>query len=81
MLNKSEQIARLLKSGQDKKALSLAAKFFDRSGETKIYQQAVSAINNQGFYKQIGKDPVAMHASAISLLRERFVRGGAKDIA
>ena len=61
-----------LASGDNKKALSIASKFFDRSDKTKLYKQAQSAFNNPSFYIQIGKDPAAITDSAIADLRLRF---------
>lgn len=73
MQSKSDKIRAALISGETNKALSLASKFFDRSDETRLYQQAQSAANNPSFYRQIGKDPDAIVNNAIAALTQRFL--------
>lgn len=72
METKTNQIKGLLDAGQVNKAISIASKFFDRSEDTKLFKQAQAAIQNPGFYKQIGKDPDAIVAQATELLAKRF---------
>jgi hypothetical protein len=38
-------------------ALRIAARFFDRSNDTKMFKRGMTAHNNPGFYWQLGKDP------------------------
>lgn len=73
MKTKTDQIAAALASGDNRKALSLAARFFDRSDETLLYKQAQGAANNPRFYRQIGKDPDAIVDAAVTALRSRFL--------
>ena len=73
MQSKSSKIAAHLASGDTKRALAMASRFFDRSDETQLYKQAQAAANNPGFYRQIGKDPEAIVAEAIAHLQARFL--------
>jgi hypothetical protein len=73
METKSNKIAAALRNGDERKAISLASKFFDRSEETRLYQQAQSAVNNPAFYRQIGKDPDVIIAQAVEVLTRRFL--------
>jgi hypothetical protein len=38
-------------------ALRIAARFFDRSEETKAFKRGMDAHDNPGFYRQLAKDP------------------------
>jgi hypothetical protein len=38
-------------------ALRIAARFFDRSVDTKTFKRGMDAHNNPDFYRQLGKDP------------------------
>ena len=69
---KSDKIKAALISGDKVRAISIASKFFDRSEDTRLYQQAQAAIGNPGFYRQIGKDPDAIIAAAVESLNHRF---------
>ncbi len=73
MDTKTAQIIRALEAGDDRKAVSLASRFFDRSEATLLYKQAQGAANNPRFYRQIGKDPDAIIGAAVSNLRARFL--------
>lgn len=73
MQSKSDKIREALRAGETGKAISLASKFFDRSGETRVYQQAQSANTNPAFYRQIGKDPDAIVRDAVAALTLRFL--------
>jgi hypothetical protein len=35
----------------------IAARFFDRSNDTKTFKRGINAYNNPSFYRQLGKDP------------------------
>src|SRR5262245_64785929 len=49
-------------------ALRIAARFFDRSTDTKTFKRGINAYNNPGFYRQLGKDPEQLMAAAFELL-------------
>jgi hypothetical protein len=70
---KSDKIKAALISGDKVRAISIASKFFDRSEDTRLYQQAQSAANNPAFYRQIGKDPEAIVDAAVAALSHRFL--------
>jgi len=71
-VSKSDRIRSLLKAGMSDEALSIAAKFYDASDDTKAYKRAVSAKNNPSFYKQIGKDPDEIYKNGLTLIQSRF---------
>jgi hypothetical protein len=52
--------------------LRIAARFFDRSAETKIFKRGIDAYNNPSFYRQLGKDPDQLVAAALELLARKF---------
>ena len=53
-------------------ALRIAARFFDRSGATKAFKRGMTAHNNPGFYRQLGKDPDLLLRTALELLARKF---------
>jgi len=53
-------------------ALRIAARFFDRSAETKTFKRGMAAHNNPGFYRQLGAEPEEIIANALNLLAHRF---------
>jgi hypothetical protein len=72
MKQKTAIIRESLESGNERKALSVAAKFFDRSAETQLFKRAQSAINNPSLYRQMGHNPDAIFADAIAAMRAKF---------
>jgi len=52
--------------------LRIAARFFDRSSDTKTFKRGMDAYNNPGFYRQLGKDPNQLMAAALELLAKKF---------
>lgn len=72
MKSKTRMIADMLDAGNDRKALSIAAKFFDRSDDTNLFKRAQSAVNNPQLYAQMKIDPEALYLQAVHRLRERF---------
>jgi hypothetical protein len=54
-----------------------AARFFDRLVDTKSFKRGMDAYNNPSFYRQIGKDPQQLTASALESLATKFVMQGA----
>ena len=53
-------------------ALRIAARFFDRSPDTKAFKRGMDAYNNPGFYLQLGKDPEQLTTAALQLLAKKF---------
>ena len=53
-------------------ALRIAARFFDRSADTRSFKRGMDAHNHPGFYRQVGKDPEQLLAEALENLAIRF---------
>jgi len=53
----------------------IAARFFDRSAETKIFKRGMDAHNNPAFYRQIGKEPEQISRNVLNVLARRFGLG------
>jgi len=56
MICKSDQIRAAWAAGDRIGALRIAARFFDRSSDTKTFKRGMAAYNNPAFYRQLGKD-------------------------
>ena len=54
-------------------ALRIAARFFDRSADTKTFKRGMDAHNNPDFYRQLGKEPEQITQDAIETLAKRFI--------
>jgi len=72
MKSKSQKIRDALAAGDRIAALRIAAHFYDRSANTLTYKRGLDAYNHPAFYRQIGKDPEKMTATAIVLLETNF---------
>ncbi|MBI1649864.1 hypothetical protein [Hyphomicrobium sulfonivorans] len=72
MRSKTDQIRNAWAAGDKIAALRIASKFFDLSEETMTFQRGYQAHINPAFFKQIGKDPEALTATAISALAAKF---------
>jgi hypothetical protein len=72
MNTKTDQIRAACGAGDQIGALRIAARFFDRSSDTKIFKRGMDAYNNPGFYRQLGKDPAEIVHGALDLLAKRF---------
>jgi hypothetical protein len=53
-------------------ALRIAARFFDRSADTKSFKRGIAAHNYPNFYRQVGKNPEHIVAEALEKLARRF---------
>jgi hypothetical protein len=69
---KTAQIRAAWFAGDRIGALRIAARFFDRPIDTVTFKRGMSAQNNPGFYRQLGKDPDQMVAVALELLAKKF---------
>jgi hypothetical protein len=69
---KTDQIRAAWAAGDRKGALRIAARFFDRSNDTKIFKRGIDAYNNPSFYRQLGKDPQQIVRDALDVLAKRF---------
>jgi hypothetical protein len=72
MTSKSQMIRDALASGDHISALRIAAHFYDRSTDTLTYKRGLDAHNHPDFYRQIGKDPERLTATALELLETNF---------
>ena len=59
-------------AGDKTGALRIAARFHDRSAETKAFQRAANAVNNPGFYRQLGRDPDELREAAYDAMAKKF---------
>src|SRR5262249_36766609 len=69
---KSDQIRAAWHAGDRIGALRIAARFFDRSIETRTFKRGIDAYNNPTFYRQLGKDPERLITVALELLAKKF---------
>jgi hypothetical protein len=69
---KSDEIRAAWQAGDRIGALRIAARFFDRSVDTLAFKRCMSAHNNPGFYRQLGKDPEQIVRDALGALAKRF---------
>jgi hypothetical protein len=69
---KTDKIRAAWAAGDRMSALRIAARFFDRSADTKAFKRGMDAHNNLGFYRQLGKDPAQLVRSALEVLARRF---------
>jgi hypothetical protein len=52
--------------------LRIAARFFDRSAATKMFQRGMDAYHHPEFYRQLGKEPHELVEAALQVLAKRF---------
>jgi hypothetical protein len=69
---KTDKIRAAWHAGDRIGALRIAARFFDRSIDTMAFKRGMSAHNNPGFYRQLGKDPEQLTQAALELLEKKF---------
>jgi hypothetical protein len=72
MIFKTDQIRAAWATGNQIAALRIAARFFDRSIDTKVFKRGWDAYNNPDFYRQLGKDPEQIVRAALDVLGKRF---------
>jgi hypothetical protein len=72
MKSKSDQIRDAWAAGDHIGALRIAARFFDRSAETKTFKRGMSAYNHPAFYHQLGQEPEQVTATALQCLAKKF---------
>jgi hypothetical protein len=68
MKSKTQQIREALAAGNQVGALRIAARFFDKSVDTKIFKLGM----NPGFYRRSGKEPDNVVTQALKTLLQRF---------
>jgi hypothetical protein len=72
MNTKTDRIRAAFAAGDRIGALRIAARFFDRSSDTKIFKRGMDAYNNPTFYQQLGKDPEQIVRDTLDVLAKRF---------
>jgi hypothetical protein len=72
MNRKTDQVRAAWANGDQIGALRIAARFFDRSADTRTFKRGMDAYNNPGFYSQLGKEPDRLTAAALELLAKKF---------
>jgi len=69
---KTDQIRAAWVAGDRIGALRIAARFIDRSTDTKTFKRGMDAYNNPEFSRQLGNDPAQLTAAALELLAKKF---------
>ena len=72
VISKTAKIRAAWTAGDQISALRIAARFSDRSVDTKIFKRGMDAYNNPDFYRQLGKDPNQIVAVALQTLVKRI---------
>jgi hypothetical protein len=72
MICKTDKIRAVWSVGDRVGALRIAARFFDRSDDTKTFKRGMDAYNNPNFYRQLGKEPEQITQDALETLAKRF---------
>jgi hypothetical protein len=72
MDSKCDRIRAAWAAGDLISALRIAARFFDRSIETKTFKRGMAAYNNPDFYRQLGRNPDRIVAEALDALARKF---------
>jgi hypothetical protein len=68
MRTKTDQIRAAWLAGDQIGALRVAAQFFDRSENTRVFKRGIDAFNHPDFYTQLGKEPQELITAALDLL-------------
>jgi hypothetical protein len=71
--SKKDQIVRLLKTGENTKALAMAAKFQDLGEHKAAITKGNNAAKNPDFYRQIKQDPKTLVAAGVEALKARYL--------
>jgi hypothetical protein len=69
---KTDQVRAAWSAGDRIGALRIAARFFDRSIDTRTFKRGMAAYNNPDLYRQLGKEPEQIVRDALDVLAKRF---------
>jgi hypothetical protein len=69
---KVDQIRGAWAAGDHIGALRIAARFFDRSADTRNFKRGMDAHNHPDFYRQLGKESQEVVMAALEILAKRF---------
>jgi len=72
MKSQTDKIRAAWATGDRIGALRIAARFFDRSVDTKNFKRGMDAYNNPRFYQQLRKNPEQLTAVALQMLARKF---------
>jgi hypothetical protein len=72
MISKTDRIRAAWAVGDRVGALRIAARFFDRSADTKLFKCGMDAHTHPDFYRQLGKEPEQITHDALETLAKRF---------
>ena len=72
MICKTDKIRTAWAAGDRIGALRIAARFFDRSADTKTFKRGMDAHNHPDFYHQLGKEPEQITQEALETLAKHF---------
>ena len=67
MHHKTDKIRTAWAAGDRIGALRIAARFFDRSADTKTFKRGMDAHNNPEFYRQLRKNPEQVVENALGV--------------
>jgi len=67
---KSELVRAARAAGDRIGALRIAARFFDRSIDTRTFKRGIDAYNNPSFYRKAGKEPKTADYSGPGIVSE-----------
>src|SRR5438067_215291 len=68
----TDQLRATWAAGDRVGALRIAARFFDRSENTRAFKRGIDAFNHPDFYTQLGKEPQELVRVALEVLAKRF---------
>jgi hypothetical protein len=72
MICKTDKIRIAWTAGDRIGALRVAARFFDRSANTRTFKRGMDAHNHPDFYRQLVKEPEQITQDALETLANRF---------
>ena len=73
MICKTDKILAAWVNGDRIGALRIAARFFDRSVETRVFKRGMDAYNNPRFYRQLDKEPEQITQDALETLARQLI--------
>ncbi len=72
MQSKLDKLRNAWAAGDKAGALRIASRFSDRSEATMAFKRGWDARSNPDFYRQIGRDPVALENAAYAAMAAKF---------
>ncbi len=72
LISKKQLILDALAAGDERTALRIAAAFPHLGAHREAITRGWAALQNPGFYRQLGQDPEALTTAGIAACRERY---------